>query len=96
VKSGRWEREVIRDELALEPPDVVTAGEMAAVARDGAFRTRRIDRLQRKASAALVRLQHELAFRKRRVRLRGRDPQADPLVARWRDQIRRLRSAVRR
>jgi RsiW-degrading membrane proteinase PrsW (M82 family) len=96
VKSGRWEREVIRDELALEPPDVVTAGEMAAVARDGAFRTRRIDRLQRKESAALVRLQHELAFRKRRVRLRGRDPQADPLVARWRDQIRRLRSAVRR
>jgi RsiW-degrading membrane proteinase PrsW (M82 family) len=92
VKSGRWEREVIRNELAAEPVDIVTTEEMAAIERDGAFRTRRIDRLQRRQSAGLVRLQHELAFRKRRVRLRDRDPEADPLVARWRAAIRQLRA----
>jgi RsiW-degrading membrane proteinase PrsW (M82 family) len=92
VRSGRWEREVIGSELAGEAPDVVTAEERAAIARDGMFRTRRIDRLRPRASAGLVRLQHELAFRKRRVRLRQRDPEADPLVARWRTAIRRLRA----
>ena len=92
LKSGRWEREAIRAELAAEAPDVVAASERSAIARDGAFRTRRIDHLNPKASAGLVRLQHELAFRKRRERLRGRDPEDDELVARWRAQIRRLRA----
>jgi len=94
VRSGRWEREVIRSELAGEAPDVVTAEERAAIAQDGMFRTRRIDRLHPRASAGLVRLQHELAFRKRRVHLRNRDPEADPLVARWRAEIRRLRATL--
>jgi protease PrsW len=95
VRSGRWEREVIRSELAGEPPDVVAAEERPAIERDSAFRTRRIDRLHPRASAGLVRLQHELAFRKRRVRLRRRDPEVDPLVARWRVEIRRLRATLR-
>jgi len=92
VRSGRWEREVIRSELATEPSDIVTAEEMAAIERDGAFRTRRIDQLHPRESAGLVRLQHELAFRKRRERLRDRDPEDDALVARWREEIRRLRA----
>jgi RsiW-degrading membrane proteinase PrsW (M82 family) len=92
VKSGRWEREVIRSELAGETAGVVAPEEMPAIEGDGAFRTRRIDRLHPRESAGLVRLQHELAFRKRRVRLRGRDPEADPLVARWREEIRQLRA----
>jgi RsiW-degrading membrane proteinase PrsW (M82 family) len=92
VRSGRFEREVIRSELAAEPSDIVTADEMAAIERDRAFRTRRIDRLNPTQSAGLVRLQHELAFRKRRERLRGRDPEDDALVARWRAEIRRLRA----
>jgi len=91
LKSGRSEREAIRSELATEPSDIVTADEMAAIERDGAFRTRRIDRLRPKQSAGLVRLQHELAFRKRRERLRGRDPEDDALIARWREEIRRAR-----
>ncbi len=92
VRSGRWEREVIESELAAEAPDVVTAEERAAIAQDGMFRTRRIDRLHPRESAGLVRLQHELAFRKRRVRLRDHEPEADPLVSRWRAEIRRLRA----
>jgi hypothetical protein len=42
-------------------------------------------------SAALVNAQHELAFRKRRVRDEGNDPERDGLVAGWREDIRRLR-----
>ena len=47
----------------------------------------------RRASAALVNAQHELAFRKRRVRDEGGDPEQDSLVAGWREDIRRLRTA---
>ncbi len=90
-RSGRWEREVIRSELGTEVPDYVTPEEYRAVERDGVFRSRRIDGAPRRESAARVRLQHELAFRKRRVRDRGGDPASDPLVARWRGEIRRLR-----
>ena len=42
-------------------------------------------------SGALVNAQHELAFRKRRVKEEGGDPELDELVAGWRDDIRRLR-----
>jgi RsiW-degrading membrane proteinase PrsW (M82 family) len=91
VRSGRHEQRVIREELGHEHAPFVLEGERAGIANDGLFQTRRIDALHRRDSKALVRLQHELAFRKRRVRDRGRDPEADPLVARWRDQIRKLR-----
>jgi protease PrsW len=57
------------------------------------FRTRRIDRVRPRASAALVNAQHELAFRKRRVKLEGGDPERDDLVAGWRENIRRLRGS---
>jgi len=56
------------------------------------FRTRRIDRLRKRESAALVNAQHELAFRKRRVRDERNDPERDPLVAGWRTEIERLRT----
>jgi hypothetical protein len=58
------------------------------------LRTRRIDRMHPRASSALVNAQHELAFRKRRVRDQREDPERDPLVAGWRADIRRLREAV--
>ena len=90
-RSGRWEREVIQAELADETRDYVTAEEHGQIEHDGMFQTRRIESAHRRASAGLVRLQNELAFRKRRVRDRGGDPRSDPLVARWRAGIRRLR-----
>jgi RsiW-degrading membrane proteinase PrsW (M82 family) len=92
VRSGRHEQRVIRDELGSEGEPFVLEGERVAIANDGLFQTRRVDALHRRDSQALVRLQHELAFRKRRVRDRGRDPEGDPLVARWRDEIRELRA----
>ena len=58
------------------------------------LRTRRINRMRPKTSAALVNAQHELAFRKRRVKEEGGDPEMDELVAGWQGDIRRLRSLV--
>ena len=52
----------------MEEVGSAVTSEDAAIKRDGIFRTRRIDRLDRRRSlAALVNAQHELAFRKRYV-----------------------------
>ena len=92
-RSGVWERRVIREELAGEVGQAVSPSEYQEIAGDRLFRTRRVDRTQRRASAALVNAQHELAFRKRRVRDEGEDPERDPIVAGWRETISRLRAA---
>jgi hypothetical protein len=86
-----WERRVIREELAGEVGHAVSQDEYQAIVRDRVFRTRRINGIRRRASSALVNAQHELAFRKRRVRDEGNDPQRDHLVSHWREEIRRLR-----
>ena len=93
-RSGLWERRVVREELAAEVGHAISADDYREIIGDRQFRTRRIDRMQRSVSAALVNAQNELAFRKRRVREEGGDPESDPLVAHWRDQIRRLRMAI--
>ena len=93
-RSGVWERRVIREELAEEVGRTVSPDEYDQVVRDRALRTRRIARMHRRESAALVNAQHELAFRKRRVRDEGEDPEHDRLVAGWREEIRRLRAVV--
>src|SRR5262245_9873199 len=90
-RSGLWERRVIREELAGEVGHAVSQDEYQEIVRDRIFRTRRIKGIRRRASSALVNAQHELAFRKRRVRDDGKDPQRDHLVSHWRDEIRRLR-----
>jgi RsiW-degrading membrane proteinase PrsW (M82 family) len=93
-RSGVWERRVIREELAGEVGHIVSPDEYQDIVGDRMLRTRRIDRLHPHTSAALVNAQHELAFRKRRVRDEGGDPERDDLVAGWRDDIRRLRLAL--
>jgi hypothetical protein len=90
-RSGVWERRVIREELAGEVGHAVTPGEYQEIVRDRILRTRRINGMRRRASSALVNAQHELAFRKRRVRDAGKDPGHDHLASHWRDEIRRLR-----
>src|SRR5262245_43299062 len=93
-RSGVWERRVIREELADEIGRTISPEEYQDIVNDRMLRTRRIDRREPHASAALVNAQHELAFRKNRVRNGGGDPERDPLVAGWRDDIRLLRRAV--
>ena len=92
-RSGVWERRVIREELASEVGRSVTPEEYQAIVGDRMLRTRRDDREPPKVSAALVNAQSERAFRKRRVRDDGGDPEHDSLVAGWREDIRRLRLA---
>jgi RsiW-degrading membrane proteinase PrsW (M82 family) len=89
-RSGVWERRVIREELADEIGRTISPAEYQDIVDDRMLRTRRIDRRQPRASAALVNAQHELAFRKNRVRNGGGDPERDPLVAGWREDIRRI------
>jgi hypothetical protein len=91
-RSGVWERRVIREELAEEIGPTVTSNEYRAIIDDRMLRTRRIDPTNQRTSAALVNAQNELAFRKRRVREEGGNPELDELVAGWREDIRRLRS----
>jgi len=93
-RSSVRERRVIHEELAGEVGGAVSAGEYAEIVADRVLRTRRIDPLRPRASAALVNAQHELAFRKRRVRHEGRDPDRDGLAVAWRDEIFRLRAVV--
>jgi RsiW-degrading membrane proteinase PrsW (M82 family) len=93
-RSSVRERSVIREELAGEVGRAVSAGEYAEIAADRVLRTRRIDPLRPRASAALVNAQHELAFRKRRVRHEGRDPDRDSLALAWREEIFRLQAVV--
>jgi RsiW-degrading membrane proteinase PrsW (M82 family) len=93
-RSGMWERRVIREELADEVGRTVSADEYGDIVGDRMFRTRRIDRLHPAASAALVNAQHELAFRKRRVRNAGGNPELDRLARDWREEIRRLREVA--
>jgi len=93
-QSGRWERRVISEELAGEVSPTVTPEEQEQIKRDGIFRTRRLASPDRRRGAALVNAQHELAFRKRRVRQDGGDPDADPLVTGWRQEIDDLRTRM--
>ena len=92
-RSGVWERRVICEELADEigPDGAVTPREYQDIVDDGLFRTRRIQMMRPRASAALVNAQHELAFRKRRLKEYGRVPDRDTLVVAWRGEIERLR-----
>jgi RsiW-degrading membrane proteinase PrsW (M82 family) len=91
-RSGVWERRVIREELADEVGRGVMPHEYDVILKDRMFRTRRIDDAHPVVSAALVNAQHELAFRKRRVRHEGGDPARDELVAAWRNDIAALRT----
>jgi hypothetical protein len=90
--SGKWERRVIKEQLANEIGRAVTAEEFADIQRDGIFRTRRIKSFDRRRSAALVNAQHELAFRKRAVLADGGDPETDWLAVGWRREIVALRA----
>jgi hypothetical protein len=92
-RSGVWERRVIQSELADEIGPLVTPEEYEAIKGDRSFKTRRIPGYSRRTSAAIVKAQNELAFRKWRLKQLGQSIDTDPLVLSWRDQLLRLRGA---
>ena len=88
---AKWERQVVRENLTGEVGRSVTPDEYRDIVSDAVLRTRRIDPLRPRASAALVNAQHELAFNKRRVLDEGKLLDLDRFVLGWRDEARRLR-----
>ena len=93
-RSGEWERQVIRDELAAEVEPVITLKEYQGVLADRMLKTRRIQGLSKSLSASIVNAQNELAIRKWRLAHHGKDPNNDALVASWREEITRLRGST--
>ena len=87
-------RRVIREELADEIGRTISPEEYQDIVNDHMAGRAGSTAIHPRASAALVNAQHELAFRKNRIRNGGGDPERDPLVAEWRDDIRHLRRAV--
>lgn len=92
-RSDVWERRVIREELSDEVGGAVSAGEYRDIATDRAMRTTRLDHLPKRIAPELVNLQNELAFRKQWLKDQALDPIYDPVSARLREQISRLRAA---
>ena len=82
-------REELADEIGLD--GAVMPREYQDIVADRIFRTRRIQMMRPRVSAALVNAQNELAFLKRRLKDYGQDPDRDPLVVAWRGEIARLR-----
>jgi protease PrsW len=93
-RGGLKERRVIREELAEELGRTISERQYKEIEADRLLRTRRIDRDRPELAAALVSAEHELAFRKRRLRDEGADPEGDPVTAAWREDIRRLQEAL--
>ena len=93
-RSGRWERQVIREELLEEVGHTITPAEYERVRQDKPFQNRHIGSANQRMARQLVMAQNELAFRKRRVRLQGETPATDPLVQGWRTEVARLRSIL--
>ncbi|MEO1148256.1 MAG: PrsW family intramembrane metalloprotease [Cyanobacteria bacterium J06638_22] len=93
-RSGIWERRVIREELLEEVGGAVTPEEYEAIRSDRPLNHHEIGRGQRRIARDLVWAQNELAFRKRRVRLAGENPETDDLVRGWRQETVRLRGML--
>jgi len=92
VFSGQWEQRVIRRELADEIDRSITPEEYELLKRESLFGLRTVPGFPAPAAKAIVNAQNELAFRKRRVRHGGGDPELDDLVHSWRSDIARLRA----
>ncbi|MCU0507395.1 MAG: PrsW family intramembrane metalloprotease [Anaerolineae bacterium] len=90
-ESGRWERQVIRAELAGEVGTAITRDEYELLKAEGAWELRQAPGFDRRTGRTIVNAQNELALRKWRVRHEGGDPEADAIVAAWRADIAALR-----
>jgi RsiW-degrading membrane proteinase PrsW (M82 family) len=91
-RSGQWERDVLRRELRDEMQDIVSTNDYQRIQLLTMFGSRRVEGVGARASDRIVNAQNELAFRKHRLRAAGKDPASDPLIAGWREEIRRLRA----
>ncbi len=94
IHSARWERSIIRAQLANEVGGAVTPEEYALLRSDTLFSSHRLQRITDRRAAAIVNAQNELAFRKWHVARDGGQIETDVLVHAWRTDIKRLRTSV--
>jgi RsiW-degrading membrane proteinase PrsW (M82 family) len=80
LRSGETERRVIREQLHDEHVAVISPAALAGVGRDRRFRSRTIQGLPGRESAAIVQLQNELAFHKAHLARVQADVAADAAV----------------
>lgn len=92
LRSGRWERDAIRTQLSDEAPDIVFPAERATLLTEGRFRQRQRPEGPRQAARRLRAAQNAIAFQKQHLLDRGRTLEGDPLLAYFRDEVRRLRA----
>lgn len=93
VKSGNWERAVIRDELADEVGEVITPEEYEGVEAEKRFRLRRVPGFSRGTARKIRNAQNGLAFQKAYLKRKGRLVDGDPLAEYYRAEVARLRGA---
>lgn len=92
-ESGRWEKAVIRSELAEEVGVSLTPDEYGLIDNESDWGFRPVPGFIGAAGRRIANAQNELAFRKWRVRHEGGNPDADPVVLAWRKDIAALRRA---
>jgi RsiW-degrading membrane proteinase PrsW (M82 family) len=92
IMSGRWERRVIRQQLADEVDGrIVTPAEYAQLEREPPYGLRRPAGYSRRQARALVNAQNKLAFRRWDVLAAGADPHTDPVAQALRAEILQIR-----
>lgn len=94
LKSGNWERQVIRDELADEVGTVVTPEEYEGVQGEKRFRLRSVPGYSAKIGRQIRNAQNSLAFHKSYLKSRNRLVEGDPLADYYRAEVTRLRSGT--
>ena len=94
LKSGNWEREVIRDELASEVGTVVTPEEYEGVKAEKRFRLRRVPGYPSRVGRRIRNAQNSLAFHKVYLKRKSRPVEGDPLAEYYRAEVARLRGAA--
>jgi RsiW-degrading membrane proteinase PrsW (M82 family) len=94
VRSARYERRVIAEELAHEIGGAITPEEYAGIGAEGRFALRRLPGIAARTSRDLVNAQNRIALLRARARHEGRDPNVDVQVVAWRAEVERLRSGL--
>ncbi len=91
LKSGTWERQVIREELADEANEVITPEEYEGVKAEKRFRLRGMPGYSKRVGRTIRNAQNSLAFHKRYLKRKNRPIEGNLLAHYWRAEVARLR-----
>ncbi len=95
LKSGNWERQVIREQLADEVGTVITSEEYAGVKAEKRFRLRHVPGYPSHVGRAIRNAQNNLAFHKVYLKRQNRPVEGDPLAEYYRATVAHLRGEAK-